>query len=103
MKKGKAMQFLVVFRRLAENLSKAQLTHMLELEAEMVRTLYSEGFIRQIWHRDDGPGAVLVIETTDQAMLNAGLARLPMYQAGMLEAEKTLALSPYRGFGPRRA
>ncbi|MFC2967041.1 muconolactone Delta-isomerase family protein [Acidimangrovimonas pyrenivorans] len=95
------MQFLVVSRRRTERFSEAEIAPKLEPEAQMARALYLEGFIRQIWHRDDAPGAVLLIEAADRAALDAGLARLPMYQAGMLEAVQIVPLAPYRGFGPR--
>ena len=95
------MQFLVISRRRTESFSDDEIAPMLEPEAQMARTLYGEGFIRQIWHRGDEPGATLLIEAADRSALEAGLARLPMYQAGMLEAVQTVPLDPYRGFGPR--
>lgn len=94
------MQFLIVFRRRSEAFGEEDFASKLDREAQMARTLYLEGFIRQIWHRGDGLGAVLLVEAADRTALDAGLARLPMYRSGMLEAEQIVLLEPYRGFGP---
>ena len=94
------MQFLVVSGRRTEMFSKDEIADKLKLETQMAKTLYREGFIRQIWHRGDEHGAVLLIEADDRPALDAGLARLPMYQAGMVVAVQIVPLDPYRGFGP---
>lgn len=95
------MQFLVVSRRCTERFDAAAMAPLLEPEAQRARQLYLDGFIRQIWHRGDEPGAVLLIEAADGDALAAGLQSLPMYAAGMIEAAITVPLDPYRGFGPR--
>jgi muconolactone delta-isomerase len=95
------VQFLVISRRRTEAFSEPEIATKLEPEAQHARQLYLEGFIRQIWHRGDEAGAVLLIEAEGPEALADGLQRLPMYQAGMLEAVITVPLDPYRGFGPR--
>jgi muconolactone delta-isomerase len=94
------MQYLVVSGRRTDKFSEAEISDKLVLETRMAKTLYCEGFIRQIWHRGDEHGAVLLIEADDRPALDSGLARLPMYQAGMVVAEQIVPLDPYRGFGP---
>ncbi len=95
------MQFLVVSRRRTEAFSDDEIAPKLEPEAQRARQLYLDGFIRQIWHRGNEPGAVLLVEAASKEALEEGLQGLPMYQAGMLEAVITVPLDPYRGFGPR--
>jgi hypothetical protein len=55
------------------------------VEALRARTLYSEGFIRQIWQRGDMPGACLLLEAADEVQVRAGLESLPLVAASMLE------------------
>ncbi len=95
------MQFLIVSRRRTEMFSQEQIAPMIEPEAQAARRMYQEGFIRQIWHRGDEPGAVLLVEGESTEAVKAKLASLPMYQAGMLEAVFIVPLKPYGGFAPR--
>jgi muconolactone delta-isomerase len=95
------MQFMVQLRRLTENFSEADFARHMEPEAQRARTLYAEGFIRQIWSRGDMPGACLLIEAPDEAQARAALHSLPLFAAGMLELTALVPLLPYRGFGPR--
>lgn len=74
---------------------------MIEPEAQAARGMYQEGFIRQIWHRGDEPGAALLVEADSLDDVKAKLATLPMYKAGMLEAVMIVPLKPYGGFAPR--
>jgi muconolactone delta-isomerase len=99
-KNGGLMQILVVFRRRTERFSADQFAPMVESEVETARALYQDGFIRQIWHRGDEPGAILLLEADD--LDTAKLARLPMYEAGMLEIVLISRLKPYAGFGPTK-
>ncbi|WP_322023588.1 muconolactone Delta-isomerase family protein [Burkholderia sp. BCC1977] len=98
---GNAMQFLTLSRRRTEQFSDLAFQSRLEAEAQRARTLYSEGFIRQIWQRGDMPGACLLIEAEDEVKVREGLESLPLVAAGMLEITNIVPLSPYRGFGPR--
>ncbi len=95
------MQFLIVSRRRTEAFSPEQIAPMLEPEAQAARAMYRDGFIRQIWHRGDEPGAVLLVEADSADAVKAKLADLPMYRAGMLEAVTIVPLKPYGGFAPR--
>jgi muconolactone delta-isomerase len=96
------MQILVVFRRRTERFSADQFAPMVESEVETARALYQDGFIRQIWHCGDEPGAVLLLEADDLDAAKLQLARLPMYEAGMLEIVLISRLKPYAGFGPTK-
>ena len=68
-------------------------------EIERARVLYSEGRIRQLWHRADGLGACVFWEADSEDQLKEMLGSLPFVQAGIVEVS-VFALRPYRGFGP---
>jgi hypothetical protein len=44
-----AMQFLTVFKRRADRFSEADFAALRAQEREQARTLYAQGFTRQIW------------------------------------------------------
>jgi muconolactone delta-isomerase len=95
------VQFLTLSRRDTETFSEAEFAPRLEDEAQRARTLYSQGFIRQIWHRGDLPGACLLIEAPDENAVRKTLATLPLVEAGMLTIDAVVPLKPYGGFGPQ--
>jgi muconolactone delta-isomerase len=68
-------------------------------EMQRARELYSEGFIRQIWHRSDKPGACLLWEADKEEQVREMLDTLPFMQAGLVEIA-LIPLKPYRGFAP---
>jgi len=55
------MQFLSISQR-RKGFAEGDYASLAEREMERARELYSEGFIRQIWHRLDMPGACLLWE-----------------------------------------
>lgn len=95
------MQFMTLSRRVTETFSDAAFAPHIEAEAERARTLYAEGFIRQIWHRADIGGACLLVEADSDEAVRTTLATLPLVAAGMLEIVSVVPLKPYTGFGPR--
>ena len=96
------MQYMVLTRR-TDGFSDGDYTpERLEGEAEAVRRLYSEGIVRQIWHRGDIGGACMLMEGTSDAEIRASLQTLPLFAAGVQEAVWIVPLRPYRGFGPRQ-
>ena len=94
------MQFLTLSRRRTESFTDADFAARVEDEAQRARALYAEGFIRQIWHRRDIPGACLLVESDSEEHVRAKLGTLPLVQAGMLEVT-IIPLKPYAGFSPR--
>jgi muconolactone delta-isomerase len=50
------MQFLSISQR-RNGFAESHYVSLAEQEMERARELYSQGFIRQIWHRLDMPGA----------------------------------------------
>lgn len=95
------MQFMTLSRRVTETFSDEEFAPRIEAEAERARTLYAEGFIRQIWHRSDIGGACLLVEADSEDAVRTTLATLPLVAAGMLEIVSVVPLKPYMGFGPR--
>ncbi|SMG03000.1 hypothetical protein [Burkholderia singularis] len=96
------MQFLTLSRRVTERFSDADFAPLLDDEAQRARTLYIEGFIRQIWHRGDVGGACLLVEAEKREDVERQLGSLPLVREGMLEIVAIIPLKPYRGFGPKQ-
>lgn len=90
-------QFLVLSRRRLELFSDNDFERVLPAETERVRELYADGVVRQIWLRDDIPGAAFVIEADSRAAAEACVAELPM-AATQLSEFTIVGLLPYRGF-----
>ncbi len=68
----------------------------LEAEANAALALYRDDFVREIYSRADGKGAVVVLECNDVAHAERVLAQLPMVKAGLLSVE-FYGVKPYRG------
>ncbi len=96
------MQYLVLSRRRTDLFSEVQFAPLVEAEQQGARELYSEGFIRQIWHRGDMGGACLLVEASSEKEVRENLTRLPFVQKEMLEIVNIVPLRPYAGFGPRK-
>jgi len=94
------MQFLVLTTRKSA-FTEEEFTPRLESEAQVVRQLYKENFIRQIWLRGDRKGACMMIEAATEEEVRLRLAELPLAKAGMIELASVIPLNPYTGFGPR--
>jgi muconolactone delta-isomerase len=95
------MQFITLSRRNTVIFTESDFASRLEEEAQRARTLYLEGFIRQIWHRGDVAGACILVEAENEDAVRSTLRTLPLVAAGMLEVVAIIPLNPYRGFGPR--
>jgi muconolactone delta-isomerase len=94
------MQFLAVSARRTERFTDAEFAALAEAEMAQARVLYGHGFLRQIWHRADVPGACMILEAESIEDVRARLGTLPFVRAGMLEMT-IVPLKPYAGFAPR--
>ena len=93
------MQFMTISRRRTTEFPPEAFTPDLAArESQRVRQLYASGILRQIWKRGDTPGAVILWEAPSESEVQAALASLPIYQAGMLEIQSLIPLEPYPGF-----
>ncbi len=93
------MQFLSVSRRRTEAFGDAEFAAQAAAEVAQARILYSQGVIRQIWHRTDVPGACILLEADCLDQAREHLDTLPLVAAGMLEMT-IIPLRPYGGFCP---
>ena len=93
------MQFLVICRRLTEKFTEEQFAAVLDLEAERVRELYTEGKLRTVWSREDVLGACLLFECVNADEVASLVQSLPLAAKGMLETQ-IIGLRGYRGFAP---
>jgi hypothetical protein len=66
-------------------------------EAARAWELYQSGLIRQIYFRQDWPGAVLILECSSIAEAETALETLPLVQQGLI-AFDFIPLKPYPGF-----
>jgi muconolactone delta-isomerase len=91
------VQFLSLSTRRTDRFSDAEFAELVDAEASRARELYAVGFIRQIWHRADLPGACMVLEAESLDEARARLHTLPLIRAGMLDVS-IVPLAPYAGF-----
>jgi len=94
------MQFLTISRR--REMGAGSGDELRPAEVQRARALYSEGHIRQLWHRADVPGACILWEAESEHQLREMLESFPFVQAGIVDVS-VFALQPYRGFGPEGA
>ena len=87
------MQFLSISKRVP-GLPEREFVRLTEAEAARALTLQSEGFLRQIWHRADTPGACQIWEAESEPQVRELLNSYPFVQAGLIEVE-LIPLSPY--------
>jgi muconolactone delta-isomerase len=88
-------------RRRTETFSEEQFAPVLEPEAQAIRTLYSQGVVRNVWSREDALGAVVLLEADSMDAAREIVAAFPLVQRGMAEVEMLIPMRGYRGFGPR--
>lgn len=93
------MQFLSLSTRRSDRFSDAEFAALVDAEIARARELYADGFIRQIWHRGDRPGACILLEADSIEQARARLQTLPLIRAGMLDVS-IVPLVPYAGFSP---
>jgi muconolactone delta-isomerase len=77
--------------------TEAQFRPHLKAEAAQVWELYQAGLIRELYFRQDWPGAVLVLECADVEAAHDVLNTLPLVEAGLI-AFDLIPLKAYPGF-----
>jgi muconolactone delta-isomerase len=92
------MQFLSISNR-RDGVTESDCAGLLEQEIHRARVLYSQGFIRQVWHRWDKPGACLLWEAEREEQVRELLDTLPFAQARLVDVV-VIPLKPWGGFGP---
>ena len=94
------MQFLSISQP-RKGFAEGDYASLAEQEMDHARELYSEGFIRQIWHRLDMPGACLLWEAGGEEQVREMWATFPFSRAGMTD-RLLVPLKPYAGFRPAK-
>ena len=69
---------------------------LMDSEADYALKLYKEGFIREIYSRTDGKGALVVVEAENEEEALNTLSNLPLAKAGLLSFN-TYGTTAYRG------
>ena len=93
------MQFLSLSRRRVDAFPPEAFTaELMTRETARVKVLYASGLLRQIWKRDDVPGAAILWEAASETEARAAIASLPINQAGLLEILFVVPLAAYPGF-----
>ena len=89
------MKIIVVATR-SEKFAAEDFAPLLPAESKKALSLLAEDFVREIYSRADGKGAILVLEAAGEDEARARLAELPLAEAGMLDFE-LYPVAPYRG------
>lgn len=87
---------IVIIATRSENHAPEDFAPLLPGEAKKALQLVAADFIREIYSRADGKGAVLVVEADSGDAALARLGELPLMQKGMLDME-VYPVGPYRG------
>jgi hypothetical protein len=69
---------------------------LMDPEADYALKLYKEGFVREIYSRTDGKGALVVVEAINEEKALEILSNLPLAKAGLLSFE-VYGTTAYRG------
>ncbi|MDJ0949497.1 MAG: hypothetical protein QNJ94_11300 [Alphaproteobacteria bacterium] len=89
------MKIIVIATRTAKATRDAVAPHLDE-EARTALSLMADDFVREIYSRADGQGAILVLEAADEAEARERLSILPFARMGFLDLT-VIPVSPYRG------
>lgn len=89
------MKIIAVAHRNQEKPAEAFAPHMAP-EAKKVLSLMAEDLVREVYSRNDGKGAIFVLEAESVAAVEQRLQELPFVQNGLLSFE-IYAVGPYRG------
>jgi len=78
------MRFVVIAHR-NESAGADQFTpELMQAEAKTALGMWAEDFIRELYSRTDGKGAVLVIEAASEEEARERIGRLPLAEKGLL-------------------
>lgn len=81
------MRFVVIAHRNQDADPSEFKPELMEAEAKMVLGMVVEDFVREIYSRTDGNGAVIIVEAQSDEEVKKRLAELPLAKAGLLTAE----------------
>jgi hypothetical protein len=90
------MRILAVSRN-SPGVTMEQILPRLKPEAARVWELYQAGVIREIYFREDGRGAVILLESGNAEEARKHLDSLPLVQEKMISFD-VVGLTPYPGY-----
>ena len=64
-----------------------EIAKLLEPEAKMALQMVADDFVREIYSRKDGQGAVLLVEADSLQEAQARLGKLPLVEANLLDLD----------------
>ncbi|MFT5259643.1 MAG: hypothetical protein ACI9J2_000502 [Saprospiraceae bacterium] len=80
------MQILAILK-LKEEVTPDKMGPHLDAEVKHTLEAYLDGNIRNFWFREDRPGVVFMLESTDENDARCVLAELPLAVAGLVDIE----------------
>lgn len=89
------MKVIVIATR-TEKATKEAVTPLLEKEAKTALGMMADDFVREIYGRADGNGAILVCEASGEDEVREKIGQLPFAQKGFLDLD-IYPVVPYRG------
>jgi hypothetical protein len=90
------MKFLLLMHP-TPGADRAQMAPVLPAEVRHAWAMYRSGVARELYMREDGKGAVLVLECADLGEAERQASALPLVQAGLARLE-IIALAPFAPF-----
>ena len=87
------MKFIVIATREDQEIDPL----LMDAEADHAALLYKNGFVREIYSRSDGKGAICIVEAENEDEAMNQLSTLPLAKANLLTFE-LYGTAPYRGF-----
>ncbi len=91
------MKILALARAVPNTSPEAFTPELIKAEVSAVVKLYQSDFVREIYVRQGGPSAVLIIESDSAEAARAALGVLPMVEKGLLDFEM-IPLAPFPAF-----
>jgi len=81
------MRFVVIAHRNQDADPSEFKPELMQAEAKTALGMLAEDFVREIYSRTDGNGAVLICEADSEDQVKERLAELPLAKAGLLTAD----------------
>jgi hypothetical protein len=86
---------IVVIAHRSQKVPPEEIAKHLPAEGKRALQFFAEDFVREIYSRKDGKGAVLIVEAESEAAARTKLAELPLVKLGLLDLD-FYPVGPYR-------
>ena len=81
------MRFVVIATRNESAPPEKFTQEILQAEAKTAMKMWAEDFVRDLYSRTDGKGAVVIVEAADEAEVRERMSNLPFMQQDLLSIE----------------